>query len=211
LILGPLPVTQDKIQTYGKSDAAILQMGGQKWVDYYTTKAGASTLDYNDAWDLYGNLATKRNVKELTHLSSDNRKTLKRLDALLNQFAEDTIELGRAVTGGGTIWTNVEHEALAESEDVVYFAIHPGQGAYPTHVVVSDVRKQLDKIAIGLKGGPQDGVGVPSASDVKKDLADVRSTYESIVQIAARFPRTTSDRILGYCLDLTHGILDNKG
>lgn len=200
-VLAGLAQTDEKIDTLGKSDAEILRMGGAKWSDYYTSKTNRSTAAYNEAWELYGDLASKRNAKEIGRLSPQKQKPLKLLDTLLANYSSDIVDVARGISGGGTMWNTAAYSGIADAEVTIYFVLHPGQIKAHGHPVVSQVEKQLDKLPVLIDKIDYSPPDTPSKSDLKKQVAQAKVLYRRITAIAANFPRNASDQILGFCLD----------
>jgi hypothetical protein len=192
---------QDNVDTYGKTQAEVLAMGPDAWFKFYTAQAGDSTAAMSNAYGIYGDIAAARNKRMLSSSHLKDRSKLEKLRSLMANFGGDMINLGSLLSGGGTMWNVVSAQQYADAEETFYSVARPSGRAKAKQVVVSDVTKRMElnrkKVLASLASGdiPKDKKG-----DAMSGLADAKSTFREIVAIASTYDRTTSDRILGFCL-----------
>ena len=184
--------------TYGKSELEILRMGQKAWYQFYTAKSGESTYGMSNALGIYADVAAKRNDRLLTDPKTQHRAQLKLLRALITTFGNQVVELGRHLSGGGTMWGPIANGSYADAQDTIYALIHPQGQPRATSTVVSDVTKQFAIVPATIKGA-SDVMKPADQKQAMADLAEAKTTYLKIVKIAAQFDRPSSDRILSYC------------
>ncbi|MBX3119677.1 MAG: hypothetical protein KF784_11470 [Fimbriimonadaceae bacterium] len=119
LLAGAL-FAQAQSKTYGKTNAQILSMGRSKWFDFYTSKAGQSTLDMSNAERLYGAALKERNDQRLAKESKTRKEAIAAIRKSADAFGYGMISVGIAYSGGGTIWNPVIAGVSADTEEALY-------------------------------------------------------------------------------------------
>lgn len=193
-----LAQAQIPADTYGKTEVEILRMGQTAWYKFYTAKSGESTYGMSNALGIYADVAAKRNDRLLADPKTPHRVKLKQLSTLLTTFGGEMVELGRTISGGGTMWGPIANGSYADAQDAIYALIHPQGQKLAKPSVVSAVTNQLATVPASIK----EAGDVMKPSDQKQalaDLADARSTFVKIVKLAAQLDRQASDKILSYC------------
>ncbi len=193
--------SQDTYDTHGKTEAQILQMGMDKWSDFYTSREGTSTASMTQAAGIYGDVARKRNDKLLSGLhDSEKRSRLQKLRKLIATFSSSAVDVAYCEAGGGTMFNTMWAAVTGTVEDALHLLITQ-TGPKPKPMVVSAVRKRLTKIGNDLKGMHRDDKNSEffKYKESLEALAKMRSSFDQIVEIAKDLSRTDSDRILGFC------------
>lgn len=197
-LLTSIAVAQPSVDTYGKTEAQILQMGQEKWFEFYTSKAGESTAGMADAYRIYGGVAAKRNDRIMK--SSPNKSKLQKLRKLLDDFSEQTLELCSNINGGGTMYIPMYAQYGADAEDTLY-AILAGKGRDEGSYVVSDVKAKMDALFAKARQTETDKeASYFRAAEAHKSITALRNTFKEIVSVAKKMSRRDSDLVLGYCL-----------
>ncbi|HVT11499.1 MAG TPA: hypothetical protein VHE55_04470 [Fimbriimonadaceae bacterium] len=194
---------QDAVDTHGKSEAQILQMGMDKWIDFYTSKEGTSTASMTEAAGFYGDVAQRRNDRLIKSMRDRKRaKTILDLRKLMSDLASSSVDIAYAEAGGGTMYNMMWASVGGVTEDALY-ALVTGKGPKPKSRVVSDVRKELAKIGREIEAmhADKDNAEFFKYGDAKKALAKMSRDYDRLIAIAKHLSRTDSDRILGFCLE----------
>jgi len=105
---------------FGKSPSQVIAMGREAWMDFYTQKSGlSSTYAMAEGMTLFGRASQKINSSKIIKLSKPKQMWYREFRAKLTRFAVDSNKIGVAITGGGTIWTNINAGILADIEEVV--------------------------------------------------------------------------------------------
>jgi hypothetical protein len=206
VMLGTLAVAQPipADVRYGKSEAQMLEMGREKWFDFYCSQAGHSTAAMADAERYYAQALRNRNAKLIANRPTVQKQRIEALRKHMETFAFHMVDVGRSFSGGGTIWVNIAAGAPVDIEEVVYGLMGGKVGPAPKRVV-SDVTKRLDAVSVQMNVYKSDledfkdsGMGYNFA---KSALLKARQEFEKIRQIAAKLERRHSDFVLEYCAD----------
>ncbi len=113
--------------TFGKTNSQILAMGREKWFDFYTSKAGQSTLGMADAERYYGLALAERNNVLLRKQSKNRQTLLSSVRKRSGELGERMVLVGMAYSGGGTMWTPVLAGIKADSEELLYALLKGGK------------------------------------------------------------------------------------
>src|SRR6187549_2455934 len=92
---------------FGKSNAQILAMGFDKWMDFQGARAGMSTAGMSEGMSAYRDALRWRNDRLAAKASPALRKRVADLRPLLVDYTGDLMEVGSYMSGGGTIWSNI--------------------------------------------------------------------------------------------------------
>ncbi|MBV6459188.1 MAG: hypothetical protein HONBIEJF_02331 [Fimbriimonadaceae bacterium] len=106
-------------------DAKMIRMGRSKWFDYYTSRAGSSTMAMCDAESFYGEAVRRTNDKTLARHPTKMRRFVGSTRTLLTNYRNSLIELGSIFSGGGTMWNPVYAGTMADVEEVVAKILDP--------------------------------------------------------------------------------------
>jgi hypothetical protein len=190
----------EEIDTYGRSDQDILDMGQDAWFHFYTERAGDSTMEMVNALQVYADAAKRRN--EALPQAPFNVGELRRL---LTEYASTAVGLSYNIAGGGTIWTLVDAGAVCDIEDVVY-AILGGEVAPAAPMTTGEVKRGFEF----LRQQVEDLHADPDAAyfqyeEGQADLLKLREQFTAISKLAAGLERANSDRVLGFCSALLTG------
>jgi hypothetical protein len=231
LLLLPLTAgAQDSVDTYGKTEADILQMGMSSWYDFYTSKAGESTAAMSSAYGIYTDVAGKRNDKIIASHPSLKARS-KRLRSLLIDFGSQSIAISSDKTGGGTMWVPVGSEMTAEVEDTLnlilpkpkYSRGHPyvyRTKNEPPDLDVDSSRSENSKARaefVQIKSSILAFHRDKSNSDIFKydvavqALSKMQRDYAHIVSIVKGMKRWESDILLNFCYKWAKNASDKEG
>jgi hypothetical protein len=189
-------LTQDSVDTFGKTETEILKMGSKAWYAFYTGKSGESTYAMSSAYGIYGDIAAKRNERLLKDPKTPRRDLIKGLSPLLVRFSTLMVEVGEGLTGGGTMWGPIGNSAYADTQDTIFELIRPKGLA--KGVKTSDVTKLL----AGVSGLLKDADGYltnEQKNQVIRSTVLAKLTFKKIVYLATKTDRPTSDCILRFC------------
>ncbi|MBC8064862.1 MAG: hypothetical protein H7Y17_08535 [Chlorobia bacterium] len=202
LVLVSAALSQNPEDTHGKTHTQILAMGFDKWYDFYTGKEGETTQGMAQAGYKYASSLKWRNDALIKNLRPADQKPVLRLRTHLDEFGTSTIQVFRALNGGGTIWQLTFSSNAMEVEETIY-GLLVGTKTAPKPMVVSAVSKEIALLERSFKSAPASSwdYGI-SKTDTAKQLARAKLTFQEIVKIAKAYDRRKSDRILGYCRDV---------
>jgi len=187
----------------GMTDRQILALGQQGFVGKYSVKFGSSTADMVDAFEIYADAVKRLNDKVFVMSSADTRKVVGSLRVRLGRFRNELCDVGRALTGGGTMWNITYSETRADVEEAL--AIKSGViKKTPPRRVVSDVMKAFDRLAKEARARREDVENMKESgggmAEIERSLKLARAEFGEIVKLAAKLPRRESDAILEFCV-----------
>ena len=194
---------QEESETYGKTWQQIVAMGRTKWYEFFTSRAGESTLGMSRAEYLFGTSLLQHNDSKIKKTSSALRSQIVALRKPLQRFAESLIDVSSAFTGGGTMWTPVRAAVLANTEEVVSYLLGAkNPKAKPTKT--SEITNQLNHVESQLKLSKEsiDSMAMHSTNSTQAQalVSSARKEFDAIVRVAKGLSRTDSDRVLSFCL-----------
>jgi hypothetical protein len=185
---------------FGKSNAQILAMGSDKWMDFHGAKAGQSTAGMSEGMAAYRYALRWRNERLSAKASSTLRKQVAGLRPLLIDYTDHMMSIGAYMTGGGTIWSNIHASVLCVCEETLYDLLSGKAKPAKSHTT-GMVKRQLDSLAEDITTNSKESYNTPEkTAGARKDLADGRATFAKIAAAAAMFDRKGSDHILAFCL-----------
>lgn len=187
----------------GLTDRQILALGQQGFVDKYSLKFGSSTAAMVDAFEIYGGAVKRLNDQVFLRKSPETLKLVGSLRVRLGRFRNELCDVGRALTGGGTMWNITYSETRADVEEML--AIKSGViKKTPPKRVVSDVTRALDSLAKAAKNLHDDVESMKESgggmAEIESSLKVARAEFAEIVKLAAKLPRRESDAILEFCV-----------
>lgn len=187
----------------GMTDRQILTLGQQGFVDKYSVKFGSSTADMVDAFEIYADAVKRLNDQVFTKQPAATRIVVGTLRVRLANFRNEMCDVGRALSGGGTMWHITYSETRADVEEAL--AVKSGViKKAPPRRVVSDVTKALDQLAKDTRANREEVESMKESgggmNEIESSLKLARKEYAEIVKIAAKLPRKESDAILQFCV-----------
>lgn len=201
VLVGYPPEAQS--ETFGKTANQIVALGRTKWFEFYTAKAGESTLSMASAERIFGESLRSLNNSRLRRANSAVQQITKKLRPLLTDLGGKMIQVASALSGGGTIWTPVRAGLLADVEEVIDFLLGNRREKI-TSVTTAEISNQLDHVVSQLKSNAASidsmAVDSPKSSEAIKLVQDCRELVRQIAVIAKASSRAESSRILAYCL-----------
>ncbi len=203
-VLAMSAFAQDEDRMFGKSDAQILAMGQDKWMDFYEQKAGGSNLDMIQACHVYEHVAARRNDRLISRLPAHPASDLRKLRKLLDDFSGQSNMIGSFVSGGGSMWTVIDAGDAASREDVLYQALGgKGKGAPATRT--SKVGREIERAQREIRAHrSNDQYGNLKEPEALKAQAAAAADYRAIVAIASHLSRSRSDAVLAFCYNSIH-------
>ena len=189
----------DAPRNFGKSNAQILAMGSEKWMDYQGMKAGQSTGAMTEGMDAYRAALRWRN----DGLSKRSKAAARvgKLRGHLVEFTRALMEIGSYQTGGGTMWANIGAGAISDSEEVLY-PLLGGPAKKSRRHTTGKVKRALDELRQLIETRSKKSDVTPAArADALKTFDRVRKSWAEAEKIAATFDRAGSDHILEFCLE----------
>lgn len=184
---------------FGKSNAQILAMGSDKWMDFQGATAGQSTAGMSEGMAAYRSALRWRNDRLSTKSPATLRKRVADLRPLLVDYTGPLMSLGAYMTGGGTIWSNIHAGTLSNSEEILY-ALLSGKAKPAKPQTTGMVKRELVSLAQDIEANSKESYNTPEkTADARKDLAAARAAFARIAVAAARFDRKGSDHILAFC------------
>lgn len=196
--------SQEHDSKMGMTDKQIVAMGQQDFVNTYSEKYGSSTAAMCDAEVTYGDAILRINNAALKSKSSTTRTAVTSLRKHMASFRNEMADIGRAFSGGGTMWNIVYSGTTADVEETI--ALISGVRVNKSKSLkVSDGTKAIDGLAKFAKENEaeyetyKDSGG--GKAEVNSSLAIARKEYAQIVKIAAKRPRRESDAIIAFVID----------
>jgi hypothetical protein len=166
---------EDRGRSFGKTNAQILAMGEEKWMDFFYKKSGGmSTAETNEALDVYRDAMAWRNDGLMSKSSSLKAKYLP-LRAPLRKLVGESMQLTYVMSGGGSMYSNIAASLQVSAEELLYNLLRGKTASKSIADSVIDAR--LAKLIKGAKEGPS-----PELADLAKTasiatpkaLSDVR-------------------------------------
>jgi hypothetical protein len=184
---------------FGKTDAQILAMGRDRWMEFQGERAGQSTADMSEGMVAYRNALRRRNDRLSARASPTLRRRVAELRPLLADYTGRLMSLGAYMTGGGTVWSNIHAGALSDSEDTLY-ALLSGRSTPAKAYTTGMVKRRLDRLAEDVTKQSGESYNTPEkTAEARKDLAAARAVFGKIAGAAGKFDRKGSDHILAFC------------
>jgi hypothetical protein len=182
--------------TYGKSDAQIVEMGVGGWFKFYTDRNNRITSD-DKAARIYVDAAQTETSRCLRNCSSGYKTKFRQLRREIEEYAEDVVDLSAILGNLGTLW----HFQAEENSDMnvadVMFRVVSHQPYRLQRIGISDVLRSIDQtnrhIRRAVVRGEIDrhhlGNWRPAARDAKlsfKRLCRIASTFDPTVVLWVR-------------------------
>lgn len=182
-------LVQDKTETFGKTYPQILSMGRQRWSDFYCeAQGGGSTVALAGAESSYADALGWRNDK----LGKAKVMPLRRL---LDDVRNHAVEIGTAVTGGGTMWNIIATSLDASSEETIYTVLTL-KGTTKKRVV-----SEMEKEYRILRADFAKADAMPEMMRYGREaLPLLRRDLDRVLVEAKRRPRKASDALLDFCV-----------
>jgi hypothetical protein len=187
----------------GLSDRQILALGQQGFVNKFSEKFGSSTAAMVDAFEIYGGAVKRLNDQVFLRKSPETLKVVGSLRVRLGRFRNEMCDVGRALSGGGTMWNITYSETRADVEETL--AIKSGViKKTPPKRVVSEVTRAMDALAAAARERRDDVESMKESgggmAEIESSFKIARAEFAEIVKLAAKLPRKESDAMLEFCL-----------
>lgn len=196
--------------TLGRSQTDIIKMGRVKWLKIYEKEAGLSNQAMIAAQGSWAEAEEPENDRLAKALGPKGTSFFKELRSDLFDYSSNVVEVGRALSGGGTMWQLITAIQAADREDAIYAVLTKKRVG--KLVVVSKVTKQLDKLEKLLKEGKGDLQ--PEYGSYSKPVGELklaRAAYGRVVKRAAKLTTSGSNAVLGFCSDVVANSLELGG
>lgn len=187
----------------------LLEMGRDAWVDYHAERRGQSTAAMAAAEAIYADALRVRNAQNLAKASPAVRSRVGQLRPLLRNFANRLIEAQRALTGGGTMWVNIEAGVATSLEEVVDAVLRPttyrASPGGPKVLNPASVEDGLAKIAAVLRRERKDvDLMAPSSGmNAEQALASVAAARREFRRIVPLAKGDGQKALLRFAYDMT--------
>lgn len=119
LLLSTQDVTEQDL--HGKTLAEIVEMGREGWYEFYTSKEGGESTQSMSFAEYYYGSALKAENDKLFDPLSEKGKTIAFFRVNMQDFRTKCIDVGRAYTGGGTMWNIVYSATTSDTEEVIRY------------------------------------------------------------------------------------------
>ncbi|HMS54836.1 MAG TPA: hypothetical protein PKA27_05505, partial [Fimbriimonadaceae bacterium] len=150
----------------------------------------------------YGDAIKRLNDKAMAKTPQSTVFKIAKLRALMKSFRNEFCDIGRAFSGGGTIWNISYSETNANVEESIAALLGVKKPSAPKQVT-SDVKKVIDKVETVAKENEADiesykdsGGGM---AEVKSSLEAARKNFTGISNVLSAMPRKDSDTVLAFC------------
>lgn len=203
-IFASSPIFQDtptKEDLHGKSAEQIVKMGHEKWYDFYIGREGESTMSMSFCETYYGWAMRTVNNKTVFSQSMDEQNRITHLRDNMEKFAYSCIEVGRAYSGGGTLWNPVYAGVVGDVEEAV--AVYLDLTKDKKSAIQSQVWSALKKGSADLKeaeGDIRDGEQFSNIKfeDVNKSMADAYVLFNSALPQLERVSTAKKARFFAF-------------
>lgn len=104
----------------GQSRDAILEMGSQKWVEFYMKTTGENNeVGVDMASGVFADCLKERNGEELAKLQPLDRTRLEKYAGYIQTWRVATIEIAQAQAGGGTMYDHAIRRSRIAQEQLM--------------------------------------------------------------------------------------------
>ncbi|MBX3097580.1 MAG: hypothetical protein KF812_12010 [Fimbriimonadaceae bacterium] len=111
--------TQDESDRLGLTNPQIVALGYEAWSAKYSEERGDSTASINIGNTVFRDALLEEDDKIIARWPESRRSFILNLRRDLNVTTRDVVEVGYVVTGGGTIWSNIETGRLVHNEQTI--------------------------------------------------------------------------------------------
>ncbi|MCB0826079.1 MAG: hypothetical protein KDC26_07810 [Armatimonadetes bacterium] len=182
----------DPAETYGKSAHEIVKMGHEKWFDFYTNaeEGGQSTMGMSYANMYFGTAMRQVNNERMAGNEKLEEKSAY-LRKNLDQFHFNMIDVGRAFTGGGTLWNLVSSSVRANTEEVILSFIEQSSPKPPrTQAEVWKMIGETEKNLTEMKSEIDETKGMTGLTydEVRLSLANGKIMFAGAMKQIASWP-----------------------
>jgi len=195
LLLSSMPARAEGDRQAGKTDAEILAMDREAWVDYYASHVSGSHASWTASYYIYAEVLRRRN----DHLPPRNHSA--EFESLLNDFGERAVSINDNLDGGGNIWANVYGRANCDAEQTV-FGLLAGK-TEPAHLhTVSQVRHQIRALEQRVdRERTRPRTTFFNITTATTDLHFLRADWAKIQQLVSTLGRKDARLVLDFCVD----------
>ncbi len=138
-------------QMLGKTPDEILEMGYQKWTEYWSSNRGSSEVDMDMASTVYADCLKKSNDVEIAKLQAPDRDRLQNYKKLFQPFRLKVMELQMTRAGGGTMYSHGSIRGAVSDEELMANLIALCKKPIPFGTAEKK-EKMMDKIGEVRKG-----------------------------------------------------------
>jgi hypothetical protein len=182
------------------TDTKVQSMGRSKFVEWYTTKYGSSTMAMCDAETLYGDVIARHNNNAIRQQTSATRTFFAAVRKPLKDFSMKLWEATMCATGGGTMWQPIIASVHPDVEEL----LRPISNGLPLHSqsrVISDVTKLYPTFEAMVKQYEKENPnteGYYTAAQARMVFGDAKKQFDVVVGLLKTRPRSESDHLLNY-------------
>jgi hypothetical protein len=128
LILGVVLTQEYTLEDrFGKSVDDVLKMGRDAWHEWYTdsSRAGGSTAGESFAQMIFADCLRVKNESHLAVAKGPKEAKIRELEPFFKRTVDNCTDVGRALTGGGTMWNIIHAGCTADNRETVRDLIWP--------------------------------------------------------------------------------------
>ncbi|MGV3722086.1 MAG: hypothetical protein ACO1SX_14340 [Actinomycetota bacterium] len=204
----PFPYTRK--QTLNKTEAQIVEMGRDKWVEFFTRGDRETATNMSEAQTIFGLALERRNRVRAAQLSKPRRTHLEILRNWTYAFETNVIEMLATLSGGGDTYRAARAGVNADVEELIG-RLTGDPGPVPAARTTGDVIRRMTEIEGKIRATKEARL-VPAGEtySVEYGLERAKLAREAFLRLAKELentPRAESDLVLGACVDRLEGRL----
>lgn len=193
----------------GSTVGQLLAMGRDAWLEYHAERQGQSTAAMAAAEAIFADALRVRNSENLAKASPATRNRVNRLRTSMRNYANRLIEAQRAITGGGTMWVNIEAGVSTDLEQAIDGVLRPS--AYrarpggPRVLNQAAIDQGITRIAAHLRRERKDidEMAPSSGMNAEQALASVAAARRELRGILESAKGPGEKAILRFAYDMT--------
>ncbi|MFQ3587578.1 MAG: S-layer homology domain-containing protein [Fimbriimonadaceae bacterium] len=193
----------------GSTVGQLLAMGRDAWLAYHAERQGQSTAAMAAAEAIFADALRVRNAENLAKASPATRNRVNRLRTSMRRYADRLIEAQRAITGGGTMWVNIEAGVATDLEQAIDGILRPN--AYrprpggPRVLNQAAIEQGITRIAAQLRRERKDidEMAPSSGMNTEQALASVAAARRELRGILESAKGPGERAVLRFAFDMT--------
>ncbi|MBS1724500.1 MAG: hypothetical protein JSS66_16275 [Armatimonadetes bacterium] len=199
---------------FGKSVDQMLAMGRTKWHEWYTdgSRGGLSTAGETFAEMTFADGLKQRNAAWRATATAPVQRLVDRLDKDFASTLANCVDVGRAFTGGGTMWNPISAGCAADVEEAIADVLHPSSkmpGSSQDEFwrtwkrasqLIEKNKQDIDDMA---------DMGGANSKQAVHMLANVASTFHALLPELANASTPIKRRVFAEFRDLVSVILNS--
>lgn len=196
--------------TLGKTMQEVVEMGRDKWFEFYTEHRGESTAAMSEAEQTYGACLTYINSLKIEKLDRDQQRWYDQLRAQLAIGEEKSVTCAYAISGGGTIWTPVMAGSTADVEEVVQDLLTPRREMPKAKQTVfwqklTAAFDRVDKAEEFLNS--ENNVTDVTHAEAYQMVRDIERAFSNTVPLIRNKPQAERERVMSAFVQMLETVL----